>query len=256
MKDPAVLIYFDKWISSTNGMKAEFRAWYLDLIIYQYDKGSIPIDLDEMAGICRVRPSEYDSFKQMVEQVVKQKFEIIDGAYFNHVIGEILRKREQFKDKREKSGNIGVIIKAAKAIEWCTDKAIDRLKTHLFSLDLSEILKFKNNQVLEQMLKLYINEDEDENIIKNKGKGVQGEKPSRNKEFLNSALESPSWIEVTSAQQKTTKEEIIKRLNEFYLMLEAQTDFKLNKKDFLSHFVNWCSSKKTTPNGQKFQSPI
>ena len=164
MKDPAVLIYFDKWISSTNGMRADFRAWYFDLIIHQYDKGFVPLDLDELAGICRVRPSEYDSFKQMVEQVVKQKFEIIEGVYHNKVIGEVLTKRQEFKDKRERSGNIGVIIKSAKAISWCTEAMLLRLKDHLFSLEINEILKLKDNQVLEQMLKLYINEDVDEDI--------------------------------------------------------------------------------------------
>lgn len=74
-KDPAALIYIDKWISSTNGMQASFRAWYFDLLLYQYDKGELPNDEDELAGICRVRPSEYNLFKQMVEQVDKRLLE-------------------------------------------------------------------------------------------------------------------------------------------------------------------------------------
>ena len=165
MKDPAVLIYFDKWISSTNGMRAEFRAWYFDLMIYQYDKGSVPNDLDEIAGICRVRPSEYDLFKQMVKQVLEQKFVLTDGVYKNSVVDEVLRKREAFTDKRSKSGNIGVIIKLASTIKGFTSKLIDRLKEDLFKMDIEQVLKHKDKQVLEQVLKLYINVDVDKDII-------------------------------------------------------------------------------------------
>lgn len=168
MKDPAVLIYFDKWIASTNGMKADFRGWYMDLLIYQYDKGAIPEDLDELAGICRVRPSEYDAFKQVVKQVLMQKFvQNDDGTWYNEFANEILRKREKFTDKRQKSGNIGVIIKLCKTIKGFNLKYQQRLKTELFTLTSEEIEKHKVKQVLMQKLKLYIdvNEDEDKKVI-------------------------------------------------------------------------------------------
>lgn len=169
MKDPAVLIYFDKWIASTNGMKADFRGWYMDLLIYQYDKGAIPQDLDELAGICRVRPSEYDAFKQVVKQVLMQKFvQNDDGTWYNEFANEILRKREKFTDKRKKSGNIGVIIKLAMTIKGFNMKWRDRLKTELYKMDSEAIEKHKHKQVLEQKLKLYIdvNEDEDKKVIR------------------------------------------------------------------------------------------
>lgn len=158
-KDPAVLIYFDKWISSTNGMKAEFRAWYFDLLLYQYDKGYIPNDEDFIAGICRVRPSEYQMFKQMLNQVLEQKFKLIDGNWINDVMVDILQKRESFKEKREISGNIGVVIKLAKTIKGFTDVYLDKLKKDLYTKTLEEIEYCKNKQVLEQMLKLYIDVD-------------------------------------------------------------------------------------------------
>lgn len=186
MKDPAVLIYFDKWISSTNGMKADFRAWYFDLLIHQYDKGFVPIDIDELAGICRVRPSEYQMFNQMVEQVVKQKFSVVDGFYRNTVVDEVLRKREIFKDKREKSGNIGVVIKLAKSLNIANEAQLDRLKNYLYSLEVEKISEFKNKQVVEHLLNLYINEDVNEDYNTGKGKGGMGEKPLG---------EIPTWIE-------------------------------------------------------------
>jgi len=168
MKDPAVLIYFDKWISSTNGMKAQFRAWYFDLLICQYDKGYVPFDFDELAGICRVRPSEYEDFKQMLKQVLEQKFtQNEDGNYINAVAMEVIRKREAFKDKRSKSGNIGVVIKLFYTLNGIKNVDFAKLKAYLYELDEDTLNTFKDKQMLKQMLKqndkLYINVNEDVN---------------------------------------------------------------------------------------------
>lgn len=168
-KDPAVLIYFDKWISSTNGMRAHIRAWYMDLLMYQYDNpDGIPDDNDFIAGICRVLPSEYEMFQQMLEQVLEQKFELVNDKWVNHVATEIISKRQDFKAKRAKSGNIGVVIKLAKTIKAYTPKHLTKLKESLYSMKDEEIEKAKNKQVLEHMLKLYVDvdvdEDEDEDI--------------------------------------------------------------------------------------------
>ena len=265
MKDPAVLIYFDKWISSTNGMRAEFRAWYFDLIIHQYDKGGIPTDVDELAGICRVRPSEYDSFKQMVEQVLKHKFELIDGKYHNRVIGEVLRKREEFKDKRERSGNIGVVIKQAKALSWCTDAMLMRLKDHLFSLDIKEVVKFKDNQVLEHLLKLYIDVDEDVNKDLDKGKGGMGEKPlrdsfedpniTRHNSYMKQCLIDQVWKEAIFIQKVTFEKTIETDLKNYCTHLISQAENKASLKDFKSHFVNWKNKRNQDPKTQTSGKP-
>ena len=178
-KDPAVLLYFDKWIAATNGMRADFRAWYMDLMIYQYDKGYVPSDIDELYGICRVRPSEYDMFKQMLEQVLKQKFKQMDnGTYQNDVVCEVMRKREQFLEKRVKSGTIGSIIKSAKTIKGFTTKHLDRLKSELYAMDDETLKKHMDKQVLEHLLKLYVNVNEDVDVIVNKDKGSNGKNPT------------------------------------------------------------------------------
>lgn len=175
-KDPCVLVYFDKWISSTNGMNADFRSWYFDLLIYQYDKKGIPNDLDFIAGICRVRPSEYDRFKQMLKQVLEQKFtKCEDGMLRNETMQEVLEKRETFKSKRELSGTIGQVIKVAKSIKGFKDKYLDRLKNELFELDLESIRKHMDKQVLEQTLKLYIDVIVDEDVNKDLN-NIQDEK--------------------------------------------------------------------------------
>lgn len=241
MKDPAVLIYFDKWISSTNGMRADFRAWYFDLIVHQYDKGHVPSDVDEMAGICRVRPSEYESFKQMVDQVVSQKFDLIDGFYKNSVIGEIISKRQEFKDKREKSGNIGVVVKMAKAFKIYPVEVVERLKLHLYTLSVEDIINLKDNHVLEQMLnqmlKLYINEDVD--LDKEYKKG--------NIEiFKEEALKDLQWLEIVGMQNKIHPDKINFALADFNKHLISQSRLKdvLSIDDYKRFFANWVRKRK------------
>jgi|JI10StandDraft_1071094.scaffolds.fasta_scaffold130289_5 hypothetical protein len=232
MKDPAVLIYLDKWISSTNGMKGSFRGWYMDLMMYQYDKGFIPNDEDAIFGICRVRPSEYDDFKQMLEQVLKQKFELIDNKWINNVMSDVLQKRNEFKEKREKSGNIGVVVKLAKSIEWCTVSMIDKLKTKLFSLEIEEINQYKHKHLLEHLLKLYIDVDVDKDIIDK----------INNFEIL--TLANDTGLEFISRTAKIEIKHIPLALSEFVLMAKAKEKEYKNIQEFKNHFINWINKRK------------
>lgn len=168
MKDPAALLYIDKWLVSTKGMKADARGWYLNLILHQYDKGFLPNDIEELANYADVRMSEYEKFKQVWEQVLKHKFEQTEeGNLENAYAKEILRKREQFLEKRILSGKIGYVIKFVKANFKVTSKCIEWLKNELDfdSLDINDKQVLK--QVLEQKIKLYINKDENEDINTN-----------------------------------------------------------------------------------------
>ena len=164
MKDPAALVFIDKWIASTIGMRAEFRAWYFDLILYQFDNGSIPDSVDTMAGICKVLPSEYNLFNQMVNQVVNQKFTKNEsGNLVNKVASEIITNRKLFKEKRTKSSNIAVVVKYARKFNGITEEHIGVLKKHLYNLSLEEIENFKNQSKLKDLVNhlvnLYINVD-------------------------------------------------------------------------------------------------
>jgi hypothetical protein len=165
MKDPAALFYIDTWLSSTAEMDSDVRGWYLNLILHQYDKKDLPNDIEKLAVLAGVKFSEFQRFKQVFEQVLKHKFSKNDnGRLENNYAKTILQKREIFKDKREKSGNIGVVIKLAKSIKGFTDNYLTTLKDSLYNLSIEEIEKHKDKQMLEHMLKLYINENKDEDI--------------------------------------------------------------------------------------------
>lgn len=171
MKDPACLFYIDTWLSATAEMDSDVRGWYLNLILHQYDKKDLPNDAEKLAVLAGVKFSEFQRFKQMLEQVLMHKFKVNEsGRLENSFAKSILEGRDKFKEKRAKSGNIGVVIKIALQIDGFTNEYIERLKDDLYLLDEDEINKHKDKQMLKQMLKLYINENGNKDITKSKNK--------------------------------------------------------------------------------------
>ena len=165
MKDPAALMYIDTWLTSTAEMDADCRGWYLNLILHQYDKGSLPNDIEKLAQLAVVKFSEFERFKKVFNQVLKDKFkQNTDGRLVNDKTSEVLRKREQFKGKRSKSGSIGVIVKLANSLGF-TESEKHKLKTELYN-DEIDIEQAKNKQMLKQVLELYRNVDKDVDIDK------------------------------------------------------------------------------------------
>lgn len=166
MKDPAALLYIDKWLVSTKGMKGNAKGWYLNLILYQYDKGELPNDIEELANLCDVRISEFEEFKQVFKQVLKQKFIVNDnGCLQNEFANEILRKRETFKEKRSEAGKLGYVIKYYRNNYKHKEGFEEYLKENLvidFDIKNNQMLK----QVLKQNYKLYININKDKDINK------------------------------------------------------------------------------------------
>jgi hypothetical protein len=162
-KDPAALLYIDTWLSSTAEMDADCRGWYINLLLHQYDKGSLPSDIEKLAQLAVVKFSEFERFKQVFEQVLKQKFEHSeDGRLKNPKADEVLRGRQKFTEKRSKSGKIGYVVKLAIECGY-NQKQIELLKKDLYN-DVIDLEQAKDKQVLKQKLKLYINEDVNEDL--------------------------------------------------------------------------------------------
>jgi hypothetical protein len=172
MKDPAALLYIDTLKVATTEMSAIARAYYMDLILHQYDKGSLPNDIEELANICRVRFSEFKQFEQVFEQVLKHKFkQNNEGRLENEFATEIIRKRQSFIDKRSESGKISYMVRFARQHLKATKAQIEYLKdnVNLDSVDIKNEQVFKQvlEQVLEQKSELYINGDGDGDKGKN-----------------------------------------------------------------------------------------
>ena len=149
MKDPAVLFYIDKWFLATKEMKADCRGWYLNLILHQYDKKSLPNDIEELANLADVRISEFTKFKEVFEQVLKQKFILnIENRLENEFVNEILKNRELFLDKRSEAGKKSYFYKIIK--NYTKD---NKLIKYIFdNINFKEI-DLKNKEVFEQVFK-------------------------------------------------------------------------------------------------------
>lgn len=161
-KDPAALLYIDTWKVATTEMSAIERAYYMDLILHQYDKGSLPNDIEELANICRVRFSEFEQFKQVFEQVLKQKFEENEnGRLENEFASEIIRKRQKFVEKRSSAGKLSYVLKYFRK-NFKLNKGLEQfIKDNIdlgFDIKDEQMLK----QVFEQISELYINGNKDE----------------------------------------------------------------------------------------------
>jgi uncharacterized protein YdaU (DUF1376 family) len=162
-KDPAVLFYINDWLTSTAEMDADVRGWYLNLLLHNYDKKDLPNDVEKLAVLCNVKFSEYERFKQVFEQVLKQKFELTsENRLTNERTNDILKNREIFKDKRSNAGKVSYVMKymaknfnkqyKVKDLKEFTKENFD------YNIDLKneQVLK----QVFEQVFELYRNENE------------------------------------------------------------------------------------------------
>jgi len=172
-KDPAVLFYISDWLTSTSEMDADVRGWYLNLLLHNYDKGSLPNDIEKLAVLAGVKFSEYKRFEQVFEQVFKQKFEQTpEQRLSNPRTNEILRQRENFKEKRSESGKLSYFLKfcRAKHSKSMTKDFIEFVKDNIDFTDID----LKSEHILEHLFKhlfeLYRNRNEnrDEDIIKDK----------------------------------------------------------------------------------------
>jgi hypothetical protein len=175
-KDPAVLFFIAKWLVATKEMKADCRGWYLNLILHQFDKGDLPNDVEELANLADVRISEYANFQQTWQHVLQHKFQQkANGRLENGYAAEILKGREQFKEKRSEAGKMSVFVKFIRA-HLCTDENVIQFvkkNTDLTDIDVCDQHVLK--QVFEQKHQLYINTIVNTNTIKNTKEGGAGE---------------------------------------------------------------------------------
>lgn len=233
MKDPAVLFYINDWLSSTAEMDADVRGWYLNLLLHNYDKKTLPNDVEKLAVLCNVKFSEYERFKQVFEQVLKQKFEQVDSSRIsNRKTDTILKARETFKTKRSNAGKKSYIVKYMAENypkHYLNKKMVDFVKNNFdLNIDLKNEQMIK--QVFEQVFELYINENENINIDISSNK---------HENFKNECLNSKIWQEQVAITIKTHIDNIPLALKKFNEHLITTGENKMYLKDYKTHFMNW-----------------
>lgn len=201
-KDPAVLFYINDWLTSTAEMDADVRGWYLNLLLHNYDKIDLPNDVEKLAVLCNVKFSEFERFKQVFEQVLKQKFELNENNRLTNLrTNDILKNREVFKEKRSNAGKVSYVMKffAKNYNKEYKIKGLNEFVKNNFDYNID----LKNEHMIKQMFKhlfeLYTNENENENeiIIKNKKEQIPNFQ-----EFLIYAKEQKPLIDEFSVKAK------------------------------------------------------
>jgi len=157
-KDPAALFFIDKWFLATKEMKADCRGWYLNLILHQFDKKDLPNDIEELANLADVRISEFETFKQVFKQVLVHKFKQNEnGRLENDFATEIIRNREEFKEKRSDAGKISYFVKFIRD-KLCKDEnVIFFIKSKVNTADIDTKNQTKLEHLFKHLYQLYIN---------------------------------------------------------------------------------------------------
>lgn len=271
-KDPAALFYIDHWLVATREMRADCRGWYINLVLHQFKSGSLPNDIEELANLASVRISEFEVFQQVFQQVLKQKFEVLSTGRLQDVeAAEIIRAREDFKDKRAAAGRISAFITFIRK-KLCSDEnVLFFIKQHVDH----EQLRTNNQQVLKQvyedLLQLYINRNKDKDRIENDVGGAGGEEGERKEggnDFVPDEPDKPpvGWNQFPGPSERTMELPEIKAICALELLLLNGTKAKMehieklwvvfknqtfnskkfyqNPDDVFNHFINWAKTQK------------
>lgn len=180
---------------ATSKMSPEATGWYLKLILYQFEDKYLPKDVEELAALCGVKYSDFKKFTKTWNTELKSKFVECEKGIKNLVADEILEGRERFKDKRSAAGKMSSIIKKARLLHnnnsWI---AYVKTKIDLNKVETSDSTSVE--QMLGDMLQLFINQIKSNNINSNKevkgnrdifledGETAEESKPSRAQELL------------------------------------------------------------------------
>jgi len=90
-KDPAFLFYPGDWLSGTMYLTHEQKGAYIDLLILQFNVGSFnEAQAKQVLSIC------FD----VAWPMLKQKFTLLDGLYFNERLKSEIEKRKSFSESR------------------------------------------------------------------------------------------------------------------------------------------------------------
>lgn len=247
-KDPAALFYISNWLTSTAEMDSDCRGWYLNLILHQYDKGSLPNDIERLAVLAGVKFSEYTRFEQVFKSVLNKKFEQgDDGRLRNDYANEIIKARELFKEKREDAGKKSYLMRFFK--KFYPEKAEDLELYEFISKNIPIDIDTKNEQVLEQVFKqmfeLYINRNINKDTSSVFEEGVQGESfevvdfefypfdefwNDYEKKVGEKGKLEKKWSKVSIEDRKAIKEYIPK-----YKKAQPEKKFRKNPETFLNN---------------------
>lgn len=284
-KDPAALIYIANFLTATAEMRGDCCGWFFRLVLHQYDKKSLPNDIEELANLANVRASEFNVFQQVWQQVLKHKFAVLPtGRLYNVEVDEIIRSRELFVDKRTVAGHISAFTKFIRKHLCKDENVISFIKKNVDPNKITTSDQQVLKQVFKQMYQLYIDIDIDidKDRIEDDVGGAGGEEGAREgydgdlpKEDLDdppdgwnqfpgpeeTSLELPELKAICALEllvlngTKAEREHIDKLWYVFKNQHFNSKKFYHSPTEVFSHFINWSKTQKVNGNSHQQHTP-
>lgn len=260
-KDPAALFYIDAWLVATKEMKADCRGWFLNLILHQFKNGSLPNDIEELANLADVRISEFETFKQVWQHVLKQKFELLPtGRLAEPEQAAIIRGREEFIKKRSAAGRISAFSKFIRRHLCQDENVIFFVQKHVnieqIETNDQQVLK----QVFQDLYQLYINKNKNRNtgdMNRGMGEGKGGGPPAESAQGWNQFPgKSELELELPDVQANCALELLVlngtkaerPHIDRLWQVFKNQhftgKKYYHSPEDAFHHFINWAKTQK------------
>lgn len=106
-KDPAFLMYSKDWLIGTAEMLPQEKGVYIDLLCYQHQNGSLPIDPVRIAKIVGLPFHEFTE----IWKTISAKFQQMDNRMVNQKLNEVMTERKDKGITNTISGTFAAVIR-------------------------------------------------------------------------------------------------------------------------------------------------
>lgn len=282
-KDFTFPFYYKEWLVSTQGMPADVRGWYINLLCHQADKGALPNNIEDLADMAGVKISEYQRFVDGYNQWLHQKFnQTTNGGLENAKMKSVLNNRKEYLDNQSKKSKVAVFIRGKRKNHSFSSDIWKTVSSKLMDLDISYLTKKETykkyevwfNQWLNQRLNPSI-ESESDIIYSNNNieKGGVGEKTTIGVEEVvdlnlvkNEIKNSITWKEgivrtiKNQFDNKFSLSKLDELLEKFDELIWNDGETEKSLKEYKKHFNRWLTgcferNESKTNRKEKLKSP-
>jgi len=130
---PAVWIWYKDVLVSCADWDADVFGWYMRILFHQADKpGGISSNVDDVAALASVKPSQYEKFAKAWEEKIKHKFFDAGGGLIkNGKMEAVLDKSNESSESSRLKGKVGYWTKKMKEMGLVKESQMLELSTRL-----------------------------------------------------------------------------------------------------------------------------
>lgn len=243
-KDPAFLFYSKDWIEGTMEMTPEEKGVYIDLLVHQHQKGSLPQETKRLCKLVGLSESEF----LPIWGGLKSKFtQTEDNRLHNQKLTTVVTERLETGQKNKIIGTLASVVRLSK-------KPDELKKIAKQGFRFEDFLPFINHSLTEKVTEWFTerlssledvnaNANEDANINRNRGEVF----------FNVEELVLKNQIEFERICMTTYKSPDVAKnsLRKYHLFLEEKEQYPKTKKALFAGFEKWLMTDKTIGNGKQ-----